>query len=75
MIELKKDINTKKIPKNENPNKIADIVVKVLDFNKKQKGKGLPQMLASRSWDLAPVAKVSDRKVSNRKYIKILTAE
>ena len=54
LIELKKDINRKKVPENENPNKIVDIV------DKKQKGKGLPRMLASRPLDLA-------------KHIKILT--
>ena len=37
MIEFKKDINIKKIPENENPNKIVDIVEKFLDFNKQQK--------------------------------------
>ena len=42
LIELKKDINTKKIPKN----KTVDLVEKVLNFNKQQKGKGLPSDLA-----------------------------
>ena len=42
LIELKKDINWKKNPKNENPNEIIDIVEKILDFNKQQKGKGIP---------------------------------
>ena len=41
LIELK-NINTKKIPKNENPNKIVDIVEKILNFNKQQKGNALP---------------------------------
>ena len=54
LIEFKKDINRKKNPENENPNKIVDIV------DKKQKGKGLPRMLALRPLDLA-------------KHIKILT--
>ena len=42
LTELKKDINRKKNPKNENPNEIIDIVEKILDFNKQQKGKGIP---------------------------------
>ena len=37
LIELKKDINRKNIPKNENPEKI---VKKILNFNNQQKGKG-----------------------------------
>ena len=44
LIELKKDINIKKFPENENPNKIFDIFKKILDFNKQQKGNGLPRM-------------------------------
>ena len=51
----------KEIPENENPNKIADIVEKIFDFNKQQKGKGRPSVLAC-------LAKVFDRM-----QIKILT--
>ena len=57
-----KDINTKKIPKNENP--IVDIVEKILNFYKQQKVEGIPSNLAC----IARVAKVSDH--SN---LKILT--
>ena len=39
---------------------------KILNFNKKQRVKGLPS-------DLAPVTKNSDRKVFDQKRIKILT--
>ena len=46
LIELKIYINRRKIPENENPNKIADIVEKILDYNKQHKGKGLPSDLA-----------------------------
>ena len=73
MIELKKDINRKKVPENENPNKIVDIMKKILGFNKQQKGKGFPCMLAPRPLDLAAVVKVCDHQVSDRKHIKILT--
>ena len=67
LIELKKDINRKKIPKNENANKIVDIVEKILNFNEQQKGKGLPSDLAR----IAHLAKISDHKVSDHsnKYI------
>ena len=41
LIDLRNAINRKEIPENENPNKIVDIVEKILNFNKQQKGKGL----------------------------------
>ena len=66
LIELRNSINKKEIPENENPNKIVDTVEKILDFNKQQKAKGLPS-------DLVRVNKVFDRKVYDRKHIKILT--
>ena len=58
MIELEKDMNSKRIPENVNPNKIVNIVEKVVDFNKQQKGKGLARMLASRPSDLAKHIKI-----------------
>ena len=54
----------KKISKNENPNKILDIAGNSLDFNKQQKGKGLPL-------DLARIALVV--KVCDQFNLKILT--
>ena len=42
LIDLRNAIIVGAIPKNENPNKIVDIVEKILDINKQQKGKGLP---------------------------------
>ena len=56
LIELKKDINRKKNPNKENPNKIVDTFEKILNFNKQQKGNRLPLDLAR----MARVAKVSD---------------
>ena len=41
LIALRKAIIKKQIPENENPKKILDIVEKILDFNKQQKGKGI----------------------------------
>ena len=64
LIELKKDINTKQFPKNENPNKIVDIVEKILNFNKQQKSKRFPS-------DLARIARAA--KVSDHSNLKILT--
>ena len=56
----------KEISENKNPKKVADIVEKILNFNKQIRGKGIPL-------DLARVAKVSDNRVADRKCIKILT--
>ena len=39
LIDLMSAIIRKEIPENENPNKIIDIVEKILDFNKQQRGK------------------------------------
>ena len=64
MIKFKKDINTKSIPENENPNKIVNIVEKIFKFNKEQKGKELPS-------DLARIAHAA--KVSDHSNLKILT--
>ena len=61
LIDLKTATIKNEFLKNENLNKIVDIVEKILDFNKQQKSKGRPS-------DLARVAKVSDRP-----HIKILT--
>ena len=41
LIGLRNAINRKEIPQNENPNKTADIVQKILEFNKQQKSKGI----------------------------------
>ena len=46
LIDFKKYIKTKKIPKIENLNKILNIVEKILNFNKQQIGEGLPSDLA-----------------------------
>ena len=40
-IDLRNVIIKKEIPGNENPNKIVDIVEKILYFNKQQKVKGI----------------------------------
>ena len=41
LIDLRNSIDGEKIPENENPKKVVDIVEKILDFNKQQKGKGI----------------------------------
>ena len=59
LIKLKKDINIKNVPENENSNKIVDIIKKIENLNKQQKGKGLHIALAA--------------KVSDHSNLKILT--
>ena len=41
LIDLRNAIIKNEIPENENSNKMVDIVVKILDFSKQQKGKGI----------------------------------
>ena len=40
LADLRKSLKSKKVPKDENPENVADIVKKILDFNKHHKGKG-----------------------------------
>ena len=52
LIDSRNNINRKEISDNENPKKVADIVDKILDFNKQQKDKRIkiltPQTKASK---------------------------
>ena len=41
LIDLRNAVIRGKIPINENPDKVIDIVEEILNFNKRQKGKGL----------------------------------
>ena len=41
MIDSRSNINRKETSKNENLEKLVEIVEKILDFNKQQKGKGI----------------------------------
>ena len=41
MIVLRNSINSKDISENENPKKVVNIVEKIVEFNKQQKGKGI----------------------------------
>ena len=55
LIDLRNAINRKKIHKNENQEKLVNIVEKIFHFNKRQKGKGLFS-------EVARGAMVSDRE-------------
>ena len=54
LTDLRKAINRKEIPENENPKKGVHIVEKILNFKKQQNGKGRPSDLANRIKILTP---------------------
>ena len=54
MINLRNSINSKEIPANGNLKNIVNIVEKILDFSKQQKGKWCPSDLAMRIKILTP---------------------
>ena len=64
-INLRNNIIRKENPENENPNKIADIAEKILEFNKQQKGKGIktltPKQMLQRLLIALPQVKTGHR--------------
>ena len=56
MIDIRNAIIRKDIPENENPNKIIDVVEKILDFNKQQKGKGVKILTSKQIFQRLPIA-------------------
>ena len=54
LIDLRNDFNRNEIPEKENLEKVVNIVEKILEFNKKQRGKGLSSNLAKRIKILTP---------------------
>ena len=67
MIDLRNGVNIKGIPESQNPKKVANIIEEILDFNKQQKGKGLPCMLALRHLDLAkPIKTLTPKRMLQR---------
>ena len=56
MIDLRTAIIKKELPEDENPNKIVDIVEKILDFNKQQKGKGIKILTTKQMLQRLPIA-------------------
>ena len=74
LINLKNSINRNEILENENLKKVVDILEKVLDFNKQEKDKGRPSMLALCPSDLAHVEHIAYvAKVSDHSNFKILS--
>ena len=55
-IDLRNNINRKEVPENGNPEKIDNIVEKILDFNKQQKGKGIKILTPEQMLKRLPIA-------------------
>ena len=55
MIDIGNAIIRKQIPENENPNKIVDIVVTTLDFNKQPKDKEIKILTSKQMLQRLPV--------------------
>ena len=56
MTELRNSINSKGIPENENPKKVVNIVEKIIDCNKKQKGKVIKILTPKQMLQRLPIA-------------------
>ena len=67
LIDLRNDINRKEIRENGNPKNVADIVEKILDFNKQQKGKGIKKLTPKQMLRRLPIALA---QVKAGKFIK-----
>ena len=55
-IDLRNNINRKEVPENGNPEKIDNIVEKILDFNKQRKGKGIKILTPEQMLKRLPIA-------------------
>ena len=55
MINLWNSINTTKNTKNKNSKKVVNIVEKILDFNKKRKGKEIKRLTSKKMLPTLPI--------------------
>ena len=55
MIDLRNSINSKEIPWNENPKKVVNIVAKILDFSKQQKGEEIKVLTLEQMFQKLPI--------------------
>ena len=53
---INESINNEEITENENPEKVVNIVEKILDFNKQQKGKGIKILTPKKLLQRVPIA-------------------
>ena len=56
MLNLRNDVNKKRISKNEDPEKIISIVEKVIDLNKQQKSRELKLLNLTQILQRLPIA-------------------
>ena len=56
LINLRNSINSKEIPENENSKKIVNIIEKIVDFNKQQKGDGIKILTPKQMLQRLPIA-------------------
>ena len=71
MIDLRNSIIRKKIREDENPNKIVNIVDKIMEFNKQQEGKELKTLTSKRMLRRLSIA-LSQVKAGNTEIRQIL---
>ena len=69
LIDLRNNINIKKLPENENPKKVANIVEKIIDFNKQQKAKEMKILTPIQIPQRLPIA-LSQVKARNTSEIR-----
>ena len=56
MINLRNGVNKEKIPENENPDKVMDIVQEILNFNKQQEGSRIKILTLKQMLQKLPIA-------------------
>ena len=56
LIDFRNAVNNRKTPENENPNKVIDIIEKILDFNKQQEGRRLEILRSKQMLQRLPIA-------------------
>ena len=71
MIDLRNSIIRKKTPEDENPNKIVNVVDKIMEFNNQQEGKGLKTLTSKRMLRRLSIA-LSKVKTGNTEIRQIL---
>ena len=69
MTELRNSINSKGIPENENPKKVVNIVEKIIDCNKKQKGKVIKILSPKQMLQRLPIALAQVKPVNSSENV------
>ena len=69
MTELRNSINSKGIPENENPKKVVNIVEKIIDCNKKQKGKVIKILTPKQMLQRSPIALTQVKPVNSSENV------